>query len=103
MNWKEYKINFGTMVEGSRKLFNFESLVPLDIQSVKPGCGSCTKLSKYNKETKILKAVFTAETIPIHLRSNPGYQVVTKAITVTHESGEVDTLIFTGKIIKKNG
>jgi len=101
MNWEEQSINIGTVRENSTNKFKYVSTKPLDIVNIKRGCTQCTRFKPYNKKTGILEVTFTSAYIPKQLRITPGFQMVKKSITITHASGEVETLIFTAKIIKK--
>ena len=101
MNWKETHVNLGTIRENTTTKFKYESLNPLNIVQIKRGCTQCTTYKAYNPTTGILEVSFTSAYIPKQLRLKPGFQMVKKSITITYASGEVETLIFTAKIIKK--
>ena len=95
-NWKNYTVNIGHIKQNTNKEIKFESLLPLNISRVQPGCGSCTKFLDY--KDNILTIKYNAPTYPVHLTTKE--QVINKNLTVYYEDGTQDELKFVG-VIKK--
>lgn len=100
MNWKEGVLNLGEVRENSSQRFSFEAVGDFKIKSIRPGCGGCTKVDPYNAETGFLTGKLKVPTIPVHLRMSPGTQQISKAIFITYQSGESETLFLIAKVIK---
>lgn len=100
MNWKSDFIDLGTVVEGSRNEIKFESTKKLNIDSIKAGCGSCTKGTKYTHP--YLTAVYTPTGVPKHLKAKGKTSyVTTKFLTLTYIDGTQELLKFKSKVIGK--
>lgn len=99
MNWKNNTINLGNIKENSKHILTYESVTPLDIINISPGCTPCTSIKGYKNNN--LTVEYKVSKIPIHLKKNPGYQQIIKTIVVTYKDGSKEVLIFTAKIIKK--
>lgn len=95
-NWINTNINLGYIEENKKYEIVFESFEDLDINSVKPSCGNCTKVKYY--KNKILKIIFSSGEIPKHLKNKEYY--ISKSITVFYKDKTTERLTFFG-IIKQ--
>lgn len=100
MSWETNRIDLGIIKQNSTIRFDFHSLYPLDIETIKPGCGGCTVVGKYRN--RILPVTYKPGAIPKHIIRKPQFkfQVVTKTIKIIYKDGNVETLYFTAQIIK---
>ncbi len=96
MNWKDYSINLGRVREGSKTKFTYTPTKTLEIDRVIPGCGGCTK-AEY--KDGLLHVVFSAGSIPKHLKEKE-FQDVVKSIIIKYMDSTEDSLTFQAKIVK---
>lgn len=97
-NWVETNISIGEIIEGNSKLFTFESTKPLDINTVVPHCGSCTKFIDYKNNVLTIK--YDGEYIPAHLKRQ-GQSTIMKSIEVHYKDGTRETLRFSGVLKRR--
>ena len=95
-NWKNYTINIGYVKQNTSVNIEFESIRPLDIQHISPGCPSCTKFIDYRDN--ILTFRYTAPSFPRHLDSKE--VIINKSATIYYTNGTQDELKFVGFLKK---
>lgn len=100
MNWEQTTINLGEVKESSKNNLTFVATKNLDILGIKPSCGSCTFIRKFNPVTLKLEVVYVPGKIPPQLRSRTGLNV-RKTITVAYKDGTEEKLTFTATLIKR--
>lgn len=96
MNWEKELIHIGNVKVGSKTKFHFTSTKELEIKTITPGCGGCTKIEGYKNNN--LNVVFKADAIPYHL--NKSIIVIRKIITVTYADDTKEVLTFTATVMK---
>jgi hypothetical protein len=101
MNWQRNTIALGDVRENAIREFKYISTEPLPIKDIKPGCGNCTFVKGYNSQSGELLVTYKSTSIPIHLRTNPGFHEVRKVITIVYQDDTSERLFFTAKVIKR--
>lgn len=95
-NWKNYTVNIGHVKGRTTTTVKFESNKDLEIISITPSCGSCTKIVGYNN--RMLTVKYEAPAFPLHLTSPE--TPISKAIEVTYADASKEKLKFVGFLKK---
>lgn len=98
MSWVNKNIYSGEVKARNTLRFSFKATSPLLIKRIRPSCGECTFVKKFNNETLELPVVFKYGKIPVHLRRLREINT-TKTITITYEDNTEDVLSFMVKIL----
>ena len=92
-NWKSKYIDAGSIIEKSKRGIAFQATENIpEIMSLQSSCGCTTP--EYDKETGVLRVIYSAGKVPIHLRQSTKKTIVTQSITVTYVDGTKDILSF---------
>ena len=92
-NWEEKTKHLGQIKPNKTIQVKFKSKFPLSIDSVIPGCTSCTKFIDY--KDNVLTLNFTPSS-PKHLSTK--LLPITKSVTVYYEDGTSEELKFTATL-----
>lgn len=100
-NWINQSLRLGTIKQGQKLNFNFESREPLDISEIRPSCASCTTIKGYDKSTKLLSVEYKAGKFPPHLELQGRRDFDSnKSVKVIYTNGTAEDLFFSIKVYK---
>lgn len=99
--WESRELFLGRIKEGTEKVFSFNVTEgnTENIETVKPGCGSCTTIKSVGKESVLVS--FKPGSFPFHLKreGKKSYRT-SKAITIIYKDSTSEALTFISDVYR---